>query len=87
MDYVHGCVSDIEAGDTESSSFYVTLEGDREAHIPFAPGDRLVLVAPKGTSKADRREIPARPRTPARLRHPRSVRTLRRAARRARGRI
>ena len=52
--YVHECIADIEAGVAEANGIYVELDGDREAHIPYAPGDRIVLVAPVGTGGMER---------------------------------
>ncbi len=54
VQYIHQCIGEIEAGVAEASGIYVELDGDREAHIPYAPGDRLVLVTPVGTGGMER---------------------------------
>ena len=53
--YIHERVAEIEEGVADpATGFYVELDGDREAVIPYAPGDRLVLVAPVGTGGMER---------------------------------
>lgn len=48
VDYLHERMGAIDADDADGvSGFLVTLVGDRQAHIPYAVGDRVVIVTPR----------------------------------------
>ncbi|KQT75373.1 hypothetical protein [Microbacterium sp. Leaf436] len=51
VDYLHERMGAIDADDADGvRGFVVALVGDRQAHIPYEAGDRVVIVTPRTVS-------------------------------------